>query len=87
MVDASEGQSCPLMERQMNAFTHKPEGSLAGAFFHPTKTKGLWNMVWAEARSQDWYSDDVGYVGNKDGYFYFQKPSVTTGFARIRVEG
>jgi hypothetical protein len=87
MVDPSEGQSCPLMERQMNAFTHKPEGSLTGVYFHPTHTKALWNKVWAEARKQDWFADDVGCVGNKDGFFYFQKPRITTGFARVKVEG
>ena len=71
----------------MNAFTHKPNGPLSEVFVHPTATKALWNKLWTEARRQDWWQDDVGYVGNKDGYFYFQRPALTTGFARIKLEG
>jgi hypothetical protein len=67
------------------AFTHKPK-RLNGVYFHPTNTKALFDLVWAEARKQDLYPADekhLGCVGNKDGYFYFQIRGLTTGFARI----
>jgi hypothetical protein len=67
------------------AFTHKPKGPLSDVYFHPTNTKALWDKVWTEARAQDWWSDDLGCVGNKDGYFYFQKRGLTTGYARVYV--
>ena len=67
------------------AFTHKPK-RLDGVFFHPTSTKALFDLVWAEARKQGLYPADethIGCVGNKDGYFYFQIRGLTTGFARV----
>jgi len=67
------------------AFTHKPKG-ISGVYFHPTNTKALFDLVWAEARKQDLYPSDeshLGCVGNKDGYFYFQIRGLTTGFARV----
>jgi hypothetical protein len=71
----------------LSAFIHKPK-RLDGVFFHPVHTKALWDKVWAEARRQDWWDENsVGCVGNKDGYFYFQIRGLTTGFARIKVEG
>lgn len=70
----------------MNAFIHKPKGYLSDVYFHPYNTKALWDKVWAEAKRQDWWQPNVGCVGNKDGYFYFQIPGLTTGFARIKVE-
>jgi hypothetical protein len=70
----------------MNAFTHKPKGSLSDVYVHPLNTKALWDKVWAKAREQDWWSDDLGYVGNKDGWHYFQKRGLTTGFARIKQD-
>jgi hypothetical protein len=91
MFNPSQGQSCPVMERKMTnlaAFTHKPKGHLDGVYFHPINTKALWDKVWAEARKQDWFPADeksIGYVGNKDGYFYFQISGLKTGFARIKV--
>lgn len=71
----------------MNAFTHKPGRTLlAGTFFSPVHTKALWDKVWAEARRQAWWSDDLGCVGNDGaGNFYFQKPGCTTGFACVKV--
>lgn len=68
------------------AFTHKPKGNLDGVYFHPINTKPLWDKVWSEAKKQDWWQDNVGCVGNKDGYFYFQVPGLKTGFARIEIE-
>lgn len=69
----------------MNAFIHRPKGRLAGEFFHPVHTKLLWVKVWDAASAQPWFGPNVDYVGNQDGYFYFQKPGVTTGFARVKV--
>jgi hypothetical protein len=69
------------------AFIHKPK-HLEGVFFHPTHTNALWDKVWTEARKQDWWPTDektIGYVGNENGYFYFQISGLTTGFARIKL--
>jgi hypothetical protein len=68
-----------------SAFIHKPKEMTA--FVHPVHTKVLWHAVWDEARKQDWHSDDLTLVGGHDGYFYFQKSGVTTGYARLQVEG
>jgi len=70
------------------AFTHKPKRLSEEVFVHPTITKPLWDKIWLEARKQDLYPEDekhLGYVGNKDGYFYFQIRGLTTGFARIKI--
>jgi hypothetical protein len=69
-----------------NAFIHRPKGNLSGVYFHPTATRMLWNLVWDEARKQDWFTPDVGYIGNDGkGNFYFQLSGVTTGFAKVHV--
>lgn len=68
------------------AFTHKPKGCLDDVYFHPVHTRALWDKVWTQARQQDWWQDNVGCVGNKDGCFYFQIPGLTTGFARLEVK-
>lgn len=67
------------------AFIHKPK-RLDGVFVSPVHTKALWDRVWAAAKAQDWWEADLGLVGNKDGYFYFQVRGLTTGFARVKVE-
>jgi hypothetical protein len=66
----------------MNYFTHKPRGYL-DSVIHPIRTKKFWDAVWQAARAQPWWHDDLGYVGSKDGYHYFQAKGVTTGFARL----
>jgi hypothetical protein len=74
----------------MTAFTHKPKSLRNELFFHPTHTKALWDKVWTKARKQDWFPTDektIGCVGNEDGYFYFQIRGLTTGFARLKIEG
>lgn len=68
-----------------SAFIHKPK-SLSGILFSPVHTKALWDKVWDAARSSDWFEDNVGCVGNWDGFFYFQIPGLTTGFARVTVD-
>lgn len=68
-----------------SAFIHKPK-TLDGVFFTPTETKALWDKVWAAAKAQDWWEDDLGCVGNQDGFFYFQVRGLTTGFARVQIE-
>lgn len=70
----------------LNAFIHQPKNLNTGVFVSPTHTKALWAKVWAAARAQDWFSENVSLVGNADGYFYFQKRGLTTGFARVKVQ-
>jgi hypothetical protein len=74
---------------QMNrsAFTHKPKSLRDEVYFHPIHTKPLWDKVWAAAKSQDWYEPEMSYVGNDGEFFYFQIAGLTTGFARLKIEG
>lgn len=76
-------------EQMQTAFTHKPKRLSNDVYFHPVHTKTLWDKVWTKARKQDWWPTDettIGYVGNQNGYFYFQIKGLTTGFARILVD-
>lgn len=67
-------------------FTHRPRGYITDQHFSPVHTKPLWDKVWEAARKEPWYNDrDISCVGNKDGYFYFQKRGIVTGFARIYI--
>jgi hypothetical protein len=77
-----EGQWCPLMESKMhNHFTHKPRGLQQD--IHPIFNKDAWKRLWEIARNQPWYDDQTTYVGTKDGFHYFQRKGLTTGYARI----
>lgn len=67
------------------AFNHRPRKLDNEIYVCPVNTKPLWDKVWAAARAQDWYEDDVGLVGNHQGFHYFQINGLTTGFARVAV--
>jgi len=70
----------------MNHFTHQPKSLVGGQFVHPMHTPKLWHLLWDAARQQPWYTDGVTYVGNADGWFYFQLRGVTSGFARVNLK-
>lgn len=66
-----------------NAFIHRPKRLANEICFHPSSP--YWGRVWDAAKAQDWWQPNVGCVGNDKGYFYFQIPGLTTGFARVEV--
>jgi hypothetical protein len=73
----------------LTAFKHKPpQKELKQAFISPVEAKELWDKVWAAAKSQPWYENDLGLVGGstETGRFYFQKWGVKSGFAMVEVE-
>ena len=69
-----------------SAFSHRPARLANDVFVHPVHTKELWTRLWAAARSQDWWEEGVGYVGDLDGFYYFQIPGLRTGFARLSLD-
>ena len=66
---------------QKIAFTHKPK-KLDQAIY--VGFSGLlFNAIWDAARAQDWFGDNVAYVGNHKGEHFFQISGHADGFARM----
>jgi hypothetical protein len=62
------------------AFTHKPK--FKGPSVFVDSSGPLFKAIFAAAKAQDWWEDDVGMVmGNEYDKFYFQIPGLTTGYA------
>jgi hypothetical protein len=57
---------------QKTAFVHTPKQLNNAIFVHPTATKALFHTLFDAAKSQPWWNDGVGYVGNDNGTHYFQ---------------
>lgn len=65
-----------------SAFAHRPK-EIDKFAIYPGHHE--WDQLWAAAQAASWWtnSDEIGYVGCDETFWYFQKRGETGGFARL----